>query len=167
MPRGIYPRKPKKPLSERFWPKVDVCGEDDCWEWTACKDKAGYGYMTVNAKPRLATHVLFYLRKGHWPAKGRTCNHHCDNPPCLNPKHLYLGTQASNARDMVQRGRHRYVVRKGERNGSAKLTEKEVRQIRQRYKRGGTTYKELGQKFDISNTTIRDIKTRRTWSHVE
>ncbi len=88
-------------FEQRFWSKVDICGPDECWPWLGYKDSYGYGRLGS----KLTTHVLWFLRHGEWPSKGRTANHHCDNPSCINPKHLYLGTQKSNTRDREQRGR--------------------------------------------------------------
>ena len=146
-----------RPLAERFWEKVDVLGKDDCWLWLAYKGQQGYGVMTVNGNQRLATHVLFYLRHGYWSPKGRTANHHCDNPSCLNPKHLYLGTNKSNTRDMVQRGRH----------GMAKLTVKQVRKIRSLYSDGSITLRKLGHRFGVAQSQVSLIVNNKSWGHLE
>ena len=149
------------PLPERFRVNMNKNGpampgmETRCWNWTGGKDPAGYGSMNVNGKVRPATHVLFYLRKEHWPPKGRTCNHHCDNPGCVNPRHLYLGTHKSNARDRDQR----------ERNGSAKLTRIQVWAIRALY-RWGTTQAELGRRFDVTRENIHMIVRRTNWARL-
>ena len=170
MPSGIYLRKT---LEQRFWEKVVIRGPDDCWEWTGAKPahkNSGYGHMWVGfaKKPLKATHILFYLRHGYWPPKGRTANHHCDNPGCLNSRHLYLGTQKSNMCDKVKRGRSNkgksFTI--GERNGSAKLTEIEVKEIRQLVKRG-ISQRELGRRFAVHNRTIDKIVHCKNWAHVK
>ena len=150
MPSGIYLRKT---LEQRFWEKVVVRGIDDCWEWLGGNgNKAGYGSIRVDGKNRCATHVLFYIRQGYWPPRGKQANHHCDNSGCLNPKHLYLGTQKSNMRDRDFRGRGNQP--KGEKNGRAKLTVNEVKQIKRLYAQGDVTQKQLGQKFSVSDSNI-------------
>ena len=154
-------------VEQRFWKKVVVRGPDDCWEWAACKNyKDGYGRMWVDGKLRCATHVLFYLRKRHWPSKERTCNHHCDNPGCLNPRHLYLGTKKSNARDKVQRGRCYTGDQKGEKHGMAKLTEKQVRKIKRLLEQGDMTGAEVSRMFGVSQECISNIKHGTRWRHV-
>ena len=154
----------KKTLKDRFWEKVDVCGSDNCWEWEATKTSKGYGVFSVDGKARYATHVLFYLRHNYWPPKGRTANHHCDNTGCMNPRHLYLGTQKSNARDREERGRGNHA--KGEHNGKAKLTEKEVRTIKHILKQGIMLQSEIGEMFDVGCRQISYINTGKNWSHV-
>ena len=151
-------------LEERFWTKVDVRGSNDCWEWTAYKNNCGYGTLQIDGRSRLATHVLFYIMKGDWPSKGRTCNHHCDNTGCLNPKHLYLGTQKSNIRDRESRGRGNQS--KGEKNGRAKLTEEQVRRIKSLLCIG-ITRTVLGRQFGVSRKSIYDIENGKNWAHVK
>ncbi len=151
-------------LAKRFWEKVVVRGLDDCWEWTAYKNKNGYGTLQIDGESKLATHVLFYLRKGDWPPKGRTCNHHCDNPSCLNPIHIYLGTQKSNVRDRDFRGRGNQA--KGEKNGRAKLTEEQVRRIKSLLCTGITRVA-LCRKFGVSRKSIYDIENGKNWAHVK
>lgn len=151
-------------LSKRFWTNVDVRGPDDCWQWLACKTRYGYGVMRADGKQRLATHILWFLRHGYWPQKSRTANHHCDNPSCLNPKHLYLGTPKSNTRDMMKR--NRYVIQRGELCGRAKLTNKEVYTIKRLLVRGGITQKELAFRFGVSKPIISRIKTGKIWRHI-
>jgi len=153
-----------KTLEERFWDKVDVSGFDNCWLWLAHKNQNGYGTMSVAGKCRRATHVLFYLRKGHWPVAGRTANHHCDNPGCLNPKHLYLGTQISNVHDRERRGRRGCT--RGERNGRAKLTEDQVREIKRLLVQSDFTQADLGRKYNVSSYAIHLISKGVTWSYV-
>lgn len=101
-------------IEGRFKAKVDKHGPvhprlgTRCWIW-AGKASGTAGVMQVDGKSKLATHVLWFIRHGYWPSKGKQANHHCDHPWCINPKHLYLGSQKSNMRDMYQRGRHPFT----------------------------------------------------------
>lgn len=145
---------------ERFWQKVDKsAGEDGCWLWIAAKaTKWGYGYFYLSNKYVYAHRLSYQLTYGPIPDGLHVC-HHCDNPPCCNPKHLFAGTRTDNMRDMVKKGRSR----RDEHKGNAHLTIDMVRQIRQRYPQSGITQQQLADEYDISRRTIRDILNRRTW----
>lgn len=101
-------------LTDRFMAKIAVePNEDGCWIWTGAsqvnKARPRYGargVMTVCNQRRLASHIAWYLANGKWPDEGLKVLHHCDNPTCVNPDHLYLGTQSDNMKDCVRRGRH-------------------------------------------------------------
>lgn len=92
-------------LAARFWSKVDRRGPDECWPWTAGGNQFGRGMIRYRGKKPMATHVSLMLsgrplRPGEWAL------HHCDNPSCVNPTHLFAGNQYDNMRDMVEKGRH-------------------------------------------------------------
>ena len=157
MPKGIYPRPS---LVERFILKVQF--GNDCWLWTGTRMTNGYGVILDNGKPVLAHRASYGLFRGAVPADMFVC-HHCDNPPCVRLDHLSLGTQQDNMRDTVSRGRH---VR-GDRVGTAKLTEAAVLEILQRYGTGGVTQKALAAEFGVRQSQIQAIVNGRAWKHVQ
>jgi len=99
------------PLAVRFWAKVSVKGDNECWEWMAGKDKDGYGRFRYGRQKARSNKVAWIIANGPIP-EGLWVLHHCDNPSCVNPKHLYLGTNKENCRDRAERGRGFY--KKGE-----------------------------------------------------
>ena len=93
------------PLEDRFWPKVAKSGPDDCWDWTGRLDRDGYGRITENQKPMLAHRASYLIAHGELDPSLNVC-HTCDRPRCVNPRHLFLGTQKDNVIDMHSKGRH-------------------------------------------------------------
>lgn len=146
----------------RFWIKVEVGDPDECWEWTAAPNK-GYGEIGVmfegKSIPLPAHRVVASFAHD---VSGRDVLHTCDNPPCVNPAHLYLGDAAQNAADMVSRGRHTY----GSRNGAARLNELQVAQIKARL-RAGERYVDIAPDFGVSAAAIGHIRHGRAWRQVD
>jgi hypothetical protein len=165
MARGVYLRK-LTPLPERFWAKVDRRGPDDCWEWTGTKTRKGYGQIRVAGHNMQAHRVSYELNVGPITAGLFAC-HRCDNPPCVNPGHLFLGTAADNSSDMVARGRTRAggYFAKGSARSNAKLTEHDVITILERLARGDS-HSTLGRRFGIAPSLISGIATGKRWRHV-
>jgi hypothetical protein len=162
-----------RPASVRFWEKVDQTG--DCWVWLAHKDHAGYGQFTYESKTIRSHRVSWMLTHGEIPNGLFVC-HKCDNPSCVRPDHLFLGTHSDNMRDSYKKGRKvlpertRFVKgrqgRRGEESYWAKLTSDQVVEIRQLYEQGSITQEALAQRYGVNRTTVRDIINRRNWKHV-
>lgn len=144
----------KLSFSDYFWMKVDSRGKDECWLWTGAHTSAGYGIQNVERHLKLATHVSWFLHHGVWPAP-LFALHECDNPPCVNPNHLFLGTFKDNGEDMTAKGRQ-----------ASKLCVEDVRKIR-RLRTKGSTVTALGKQFGVHHGHISDICNRRVWRHVE
>lgn len=138
--------------------KIDSNG---CWNWTKKLDGHGYGCAKYERKC-IGTHRLSYkLFIGEIPAGMLVC-HHCDNPPCCNPEHLFLGTNQDNSNDKVRKGRHTY----GEDCRSTKLTKEQVMEIRGLALSGAISQGELGERFGVCQTTIYAVVSGRTWKHL-
>lgn len=188
-----------RPLEERFWEKVNKQGrlmphmKTCCWEWTASKS-GGYGYLGEGVgshKLVKATKVSWELHKGQVPV-GQCLLHKCDNPGCVRPSHLYLGTQKQNAADRERRGRmhhatgdahgtrtHPESLKRGDdhwtrklhpwagaANCKAMLTAKLVLKIRAEFNPATMEYSDLAGKYKVSPSTIGNIIRRETWAQI-
>lgn len=153
----------------RFWAKVDKNGpvhpiHGRCWSWMGCSRGKGYGQFSWNSKMGYA-HIYSYILHNRKSPNGLFVCHHCDNPRCVNPKHLFLGTLQDNSADKVKKGRQP----KGSKHGLSVLNETQALEIRRRYKKGcringqHAMAKELG----ASQTAIWRVLTGETWSHVK
>jgi len=151
-----------KTLQERFWCKVEIGNPDECWEWLACKDGHGYGQIGYNSKSYIATHIAIFLTTHIMPSLGTVVLHSCDNPSCVNPSHLKIGTHADNVADRKAKGRS--GAPKGAAHHSAKLTENQVKEIKQElnshYCR---SFRSIGMHYGVSDTAIRKIKAGKSW----
>jgi len=127
---------------ERFWDKVDVGEKDECWEWTGGRDPNGYGTFWYQKEFDKAHRVVMRLQ-GH-DVRGATVCHKCDNPSCVNPNHLWVGTQQQNMRDMTKKGRN---------TGMAPETAYEIRLKHD----SGVDISDLAEEYDRSWHTIRAI----------
>lgn len=160
------PTRRRAPLAERFWRYVTRGGEDECWNWTGYTGRKGHGRIRLGRKVDgwgMAPAVSIFLHSGEMPPCGVCVLHRCDNPRCVNPGHLFLGTRADNNRDRHSKGRSNCSW--GESHYLAKLTEEDVRQIRHRLA-NGEMQKDLGREFGVSRGTICHIKRGTTWKRV-
>lgn len=137
-----------------FWNKVNKT--DSCWIWKAGTNNKGYGVFCIKRKTNLAHRISWKI---HYDDPGNSnVLHKCDNPLCVNPSHLFLGSQAENVKDCIEKNRFQH----GEKNGRCKLTQKEVDEIRKLLNDGVKNVK-LAKMFNISQTCISNIKQGISW----
>jgi hypothetical protein len=147
-------------LAGRFWSRVDKTSRPSkCWIWTGTKN-GDYGAIINRGKRVRAHRVAYELERGPIPDGLFVC-HHCDNPLCVRPDHLFLGTALHNNLDRVQKGRSRHAG--GELHYRAKLTWDRVRRIRADYAAGTIKHQILADEHGVSRTTIRDVIKNRIW----
>lgn len=139
-----------------------------CWEWRGALDRKGYGNWTwrdVSSSPRRAHRCAWELLRGPIPG-GLHVLHRCDNPPCCNPDHLFLGTISDNAKDSVAKGRWGERKRRlGEANNKAKLTKESVLRIRFLAAQG-QSYTSIAKLFGVTDVQVSNIARRKQWKHI-
>ena len=159
-----WSKRPGRRLEDRFWEKVVLKGPDECWEWTGATWADGAGQFYVNGKETVekAYRASFIINFGPIPDGMLVC-HHCDNRRCVNPRHLFLGTQKDNMSDAAVKGR----ISSGERHYNSKLSFAFVSEIRILYEKGGFTHKSLAKKYGVASATISDLLRGATWKNHE
>lgn len=160
VPAPVNTGHTKKPRLWMFMEKV-VFGMSQCWYWRGGLDSGGYG--TVSGAENKAHRRAWRLFRGPIPP-GLKVLHKCDVRSCVNPDHLFLGTQLDNVHDMVAKGRDRHTPMFGERNPMARLTLERVEQIREMYAGGGWTMKRLAAEFGVTTMTVHRAVRRHTWA---
>lgn len=147
-----------------FWSRVDIRGDDDCWEWQRACGRDGHGHVWDGGEKRLlrAHRVAWMLTNGAIPPDC-IVRHSCDNPPCCNPNHLLTGTHADNVRDRCSRGRSAH--QQGEANGRARLTTADVVQIRQMAT--SMSKSQVAREFGITQPNVNAIVRGRSWKHIK
>lgn len=169
--KKLFPRYDRYLVTRRFLKYVKIKGINACWDWKGqCSDR-GYGMFGWPAKKIARAHIASYLLfvgsipKRH--GKKLCICHSCDNPSCVNPNHLWPGTNKQNTHDMMRKGRMSstkgMVYNVGENNSHAKLTLEKVEEIRKKFSTGKYTKARLARKYSIHETTIYDIVIRRSW----
>jgi hypothetical protein len=149
-------KRPNRTFQEHL--RNVVIDENGCWLWPGVIESNGYGRAYVKRQNWWAHRLSYVIHKSAIPAGLVVC-HRCDVRQCVNPDHLFVGTIADNQQDMKAKGR----APRGEKSGSAKLTEESVRHIRNDKRR----YHVIAAEFGISQTTISEIKSRKVWAHVQ
>lgn len=162
----MIPRKRTREESiEVFWSKVNKSGEDDCWFWTGLKKDNGngliYGLFWDDGNDIKAHRFSFLIHNSEIP-KGLLVCHKCDQPLCVNPKHLFLGSYKDNNADTCRKRRNAF----GEKSPGAILTEHSVREIRLLYVPKIFGFRKLAEKYGVSESCIQGIIEGRTWKHL-
>lgn len=174
---------PARYTPQKFWDNVDRSNLSGCWPWKLATDEHGYGRLRYHQK-EWAAHRLAWALTHSDPGEMHVC-HHCDNPICCNPAHLFLGTARDNMQDMAKKGRHPRnktgylptgdnhhsrrtpeVVARGERNGAAVLSEADVVEILRRRHEDGTSAYRLAREYGVAKGTVQFIFSNQTWRHV-
>jgi len=174
MPKGVYERKTEE---QRFWEKVDVKDDNECWLWLSSVDKDGYGWFSFEShgvdeqKPKTISahrYSLMLKLKNFDLASSVMARHTCDHRSCVNPKHLIEGSAKDNSADMIERNRQA----KGEDNHSAVLTEDQAKAILQQYsadKQSGRLYgslAKLSKKYGVDKQVVSRLTAGQTWKHL-
>lgn len=182
---------PLRDVGARFWSKVKQT--EGCWLWMGARDPDGYGSFRVGSRGTHAHRIAYALKVGHIPS-GFSVLHKCDNPPCVRPDHLFLGTQLDNVHDMMSKSRgnkargdgnasrlypekrprgethpyrlHPELHTRGERAANAKLKEGQVMEIRRSWGAGELSQRALARQYGVTPTTICSIVLCKTWRHL-
>jgi hypothetical protein len=153
-----------RPIAARFWSKVNKAGGEACWEWQGGRTPdRGYGLLGVTFKPNryvVAHRISYELNCGPIPAGMKVC-HKCDNPPCVRPDHLFLGTQQDNIEDMRKKGR----AARGAKHFRARLDPDKVRDIRRSHA-AGESVASIAKRIGVRPGTVYAVLTGKTWTHV-
>lgn len=157
-------------MEDAFWKRVEK-KSSGCWEWASYRDRKGYGSIKFvkGGKNVFAHRLSWQIHFGEIPEGLHVC-HHCDNPPCVNPDHLFVGTAAENLADMRAKGRGSKPPRghidhqRGESNKMAKLTAAQVREIRAIG--GRVPQSDLARRYGVGQQAIQKILLRQRWKHI-
>lgn len=143
----------------RFWEKVDKLGPTECWIWSGARIK-GYGVIKIHGRNFLAHRFSWTINHEEIPIGMLAC-HHCDNPPCVNPAHVFLGTVADNSADMVRKNRQ--ADQCGENGPGVKLTLGEVKDIRASF----LPQRELARRYGLNQSSISRIRNNKRWVWIQ
>lgn len=155
---NLMPENKKAQIASKFWARVDASAASDCWPWNGPRNKQGYGYLWFCSDAVPASRVAYIITHGDIAAangKRQNVCHKCDNPPCCNPAHLFLGSGKENVIDARQKGRH-----------VSKLAADDVREIR-RIATTPTGVKACAALFNVHPATVRKIAARKSWEWLD
>ena len=150
-----YPVQDYCSIGCRFWAKVNIGTLDQCWEWQAVRTVKGYGLFLIDNKNVRSHKVAWEFNYGTITDKNLNVLHSCDNPPCCNPLHLFLGTNLDNIKDMIQKKRHPHI----------KLNTNDIHHIR-RLLTKGLAPKQIADKYSVHVTAIYKIRSKTNWGFV-
>jgi hypothetical protein len=174
--RGEYLRfftghQRRLPIRDRFWRYVRKDSKNKCWIWLGCPNENGYGSISGWLDGRryiVGAHRMSWMIHHGTIPEGKWVLHKCDNPPCVNPKHLFLGDSRLNIDDMMIKGRNGWKIFKGQNNGSSVLKDSQVKDIKKRLAKGSRGIgAELAQEFGVSRSLISAIKNGLLWRHIQ
>lgn len=137
---------------------------DTCWNWIGYKNEHGYGLITTGHGKQVRAHRFLYEMYKGKIAKGLNVLHTCDTPNCVNPDHLFLGTQKDNVDDMISKGRGGYKIFHGESHWASKLNMEKVKQIRDLWDKGGIYQSTLADMFGVSQQVISKVVNYKGWT---
>lgn len=151
-----------KDVFDRIESKIERIPECGCWIWTDSVNNQGYGRIGIGStKTYLAHRVMWEIENGKIP-EGKFVCHHCDTPSCVNPHHMFIGTQKDNMRDAKNKGRTVITHKQGEDHYESKFTNDQIVEIRS----SNDSQVAIAQRFGVSTTTISCIVNRKTWKHI-
>ncbi len=145
---------------DKFWKRVSVTNENECWPWNGKRTNQGYGMVGFEGKTQPAHRIAYIFYFGDFD-RSLDILHKCDNPPCCNPNHLFLGTARDNIKDAIAKGRWKPFQR--EKHPRALLTENQVAEIRSRWKPGYGNAARLAREFKVTKSCVWGILTNRNW----
>ena len=154
-------------LIQRMLIERSVVDDKGCWNWTWCKSSDGYGRVTIDYKVTLAHRLSYRVFNGEFPDEMFIC-HHCDNPSCINPDHLFVGTMSDNMKDAYDKGilHPPHQFKKGDPNVNRKLSNEQVKEIK-RLMGLGYQQKQVAKIFNVSPTTVMRIVKKRMYKEIE
>lgn len=151
----------KMPIEDRFWSKVNIGDPDECWEWQAARTRLGYGAFSVRHATARPAHIIAYELICGEITNGLEVCHTCDNPPCCNPNHLFLGTHKENMEDMANKGRSVSGIK----SHLSRHSEDSIIKVRELFDSGiGIT--DISRQTGIPVVTVWNVSHRKTWKHI-